>query len=267
MKEVLDRAIKFIESRFGSADCAVLGCDIDSEKNIHLYSNKALKGYSKANGIYEKVVSFRDLTEKQRNALHRYLVVGPSVRQTNLPESDEIYTKDLEADLFGVNRHPKYIFIPAGQITREITGDDEPYSQILEFTKTNPEDSILVHEFAHSITPETSRKLAKRFGLGRNRPFSRAIQEEMFAKYTEMLYLQENYPHIANQRSQQFKDEIERDTAFRKSHPEYPAISDNPHGPNPHPPASRLYFSIVENPELKRFVDSIYKESAPETKP
>lgn len=266
MKETFDRAMKFVESRLDSMECVVLGCDIDSKGNIHLYSNEALEGYSKTNGVYENVIPNSELTGRQRSALHRYLVVGPSVRQTNLPESDEIYTKDLEADLFGVSRCPEYVFIPTGKITREFIGDDEFYARILELTKINPEDSILVHEFAHIIKPETRRKFAKRFGLGRNRAFSEAVQEEMFAKYTEMLYLQDNYPDIAWQRLQEFRDEIDRDSKFRESHPEYPAITDNPHGPDTHPPASKLYFAILENPELRGFVDSIYKNPAPESR-
>lgn len=250
MKEVLDRAMNFVNSRFNYMDCAVLGCDIDCERNIHFYSNKPLEGYSKADGIYEKAVPFADLTGEQRQALHRYLVLGPTVRRTNLPESDKIYTKDLEAYLFAISGHPEYIFIPTGQITREIAGD-ENYSGM-------PEDSILVHELGHRITPAIRRKLAKRLGLGKRGhsignlsrdDFSRAVQEEMFAKHTEMLYLQENYPDIANQRLQRFEDETKQDID-----------TGHAHGPDTHPPASRLYFAIEKNPGLKRFVGSLYKE-------
>ncbi len=252
MKHTFGRALQFIESKFGSTDCTVLGCDIDSEGNLYIYSNTHLEGYSKTNGIYEKIIKINELTKSQRDALHRYLVVGPSVRQTNLPDSDKIYTQDLETELFRVNKQPEYVFIQSKDITKEFIGDNDLYVNIIRSIETNPEDSILVHEFAHRIQPKIRRKLAKRFGLGKDKDFSKKVQEEMFAKYTEMLYLEENYPEIAEKRRKHFEAEINE------------GEKESPHGRDPHPAASKLYFALEKKPELRNFVDSLYTGSVPE---
>src|SRR3989338_7061220 len=151
MKNEFDRALTFAESKLGPTDCVILGCDFDSQGNVRLYSNRPLKGYTKTNGIYENVVPLAELTSRQRSALQRYLITGPSLRQTNLQESDSVYTRDLETDLFKVNNHPEYVFLPTKDITRELISDDLSYPAIAERIGTNPSDSILVHELAHRI--------------------------------------------------------------------------------------------------------------------
>ncbi len=251
LKGIFERASRFVESRLGSADFVFLGCDIDRKGNVHLYSNARLDGYSESGRVYEKVVQKDEVTGKQRNALNRYLVVGPSLRKTNLPDSDEIYTKDLETDLFGINEHPEYVFVPAkNTITKEIVGDRKTYNRMKRKLKESPGDSVLVHECAHRIPPEIRNKLAERFGLGMDEDFSREVQEEMFAKYTEMLYLLENYPGIARKRKKQFEREISE------------GEKESPHGRDPHPAASKLFFVLEERPELRDFVDSLYADSS-----
>lgn len=247
LKGVFERASSFVESRLGSADFVFLGCDVDRKGNIHLYSDVPLGGYSDSEGVYEKLVRKDEITDDQRNALNRYLIVGPSFRKTNSPDSDEIYTRDLETDLFGVNKHPEYIFVPTkNTLTKEIVGDRKTYKRMRRKMRESPADSILVHERAHMIEPEIREKLAKRFGLGRDEDFSRDVQEEMFAKYTEMLYLRENYPGIARKRKRQFEREIRE------------GEKESPHGRDPHPAASKLFFALEERPELRDFVDSLY---------
>jgi len=98
--------------------------------------------------------------------------------------------------------------------------------------------------------------------IGTRRTFSEAVQEEMFAKYTEMLYLQEFYPEAYEKRMAEFQEEIERDARFRELNPVYPEKTNDPHGPDPHPSASKLFFSIEANPELKEFVESLYATKA-----
>jgi hypothetical protein len=268
MKENIRKALDFTEGRSGPVNYPVLGCDIDSQGALHFYSTKCFPGYSGNDGMYEKSVPVSGLSEDQRKALERYLLKGPVFRQTNSSDCDIIYTQDLERDLFGVHDDTVYVFLPSSDAIRKITGD-EKFADIIE---KHPQDSILVHELGHAKALEMSEYLTRFFGKGKGyiivkryfydnikkrSRFNNSVYNEVCAKYIEMAYLEKYYPELCEERRKEFMDEIEKDSIYRRTHPEYPQITKDPHGPNIHSAASKLFFAFEKNPKLREAFDFI----------
>jgi len=261
MKEAIMKGLEFATTRLGLEEFHVLGCDYDSRGNVCLFCNLELPNYSRAGQIYEKSIPLASLTSNQYKALHRYLVVGPCLRKTNLPESASIYTEDLEAGLFEVDKAPDYVFLPTVRITRTVLGDGKPYERIMQYLATFPPDCILAHEAGHKKAVKVANEMAEQFGC--DDTFGPATCEETLAKYAEMLYLEENYPELYERRRQEFLEDVSTLRAPRDPDEIYPDIICDPLIKSPHVLSSEQYLAIEKEGGSRDFVDSLLFPAKP----